>query len=199
MSRLPAAALVMAAVLTGGCTGGPASTPAPSAAASSAPPVAPSAPPGGPRALEPVELPAEGLEGTALLLDLRLGHDPGTDRVVFEFEGGGTPAVGVEYADPESLVDASGAVTPVAGGAVLRVALQPASGVDLSGAELREVYTGPARLQGESAGTTAVREVARVEDFEAVLVWAVGVAEEVPFRVLRLADPARVVVELDAL
>lgn len=222
MSRMPVVlVLVLAAALTAGCTSAPRplsapptstsvpsppgfATPEPTVAppAASVAPPAPSAtsstPPDAVRGLEPVELQAEGLEGAALLSDLRLGHDPGTDRVVFEFEGEGVPAVLVEYVDAASLVDASGAVTPVAGGAVLQVALQPASGVDLSGAEFREVYTGPDRLDGPAAGTTAILEVARVEDFEAVLVWAVGVADEVPFRVLRLSDPARVVVELDA-
>jgi len=133
-----------------------------------------------------------------LLRGLRLDHEPGTDRVTLEFEGSGTPGVRVEYVDRGLLVDASGATTPLAGSAALRISLQPASGVDLSGAGSQEVYTGPDRLQGAAAGTTAILEAARVDDFEAVLVWALGMKDEVPFRALRLTDPARVVVELSA-
>jgi len=145
-----------------------------------------------------VELPAEALQGTALLTDVRLGHDPGADRVVFEFEGSGLPAVRAEYVEPGVLVDAAGNVTEVAGSAVLRIALQPASGVDLSGAQFRQTYGGHDRLDGTAAGTTVITESVRVEDFEAGLVWALGVDGRVPFAVERLTDPSRVVVELDA-
>ena len=57
-----------------------------------------------------------------------------------------------------------------------------------------ETYTGPARVSAQ--GTTQVDELARVEDFEAVLRWVAGVKRQAPFRVTTLTSPPRVVIDV---
>ena len=143
---------------------------------------------------EPVTAPAEVSE-TALLERVAVaGHD-GYDRVVFQFRYG-LPGYRVEYVDPPLREDGSGNVVELEGNAFLVVRMEPASGFDLSVPEGKLIYTGPRRIAGDS--TTVVREVVRTGDFDAVLTWAVGLDERVPFRVLTLDDPSRIVVDFAA-
>ena len=143
---------------------------------------------------EPVTAPAE-ISETALLERVAVaGHD-GYDRVVFQFRNG-LPGYRVEYVDPPLHEDGSGNVVDLEGNAFLVVRMEPASGFDLSVPEGELIYTGPRRIAGED--TTVLREVVRTGDFEAVLTWAIGLDERVPFRVLTLDDPARIVVDFAA-
>ena len=143
---------------------------------------------------EPVTAPAE-ISETALLERVAVaGHD-GYDRVVFQFRNG-LPGFLVEYVDPPLREDGSGNVVDLEGNAFLVVRMEPASGFDLSVPEGELIYTGPRRIAGED--TTVLREVVRTGDFEAVLTWAIGLDERVPFRVLTLDDPARIVVDFAA-
>jgi hypothetical protein len=138
-----------------------------------------------------VTAPAETNE-TALLERVAVaGHDS-YDRVVFQFRNG-VPGYRVEYVEPPLREDGSGNVVNLDGAAFLVVRMEPASGFDLSVPEGAMVYTGPRRISPE--GTSVVREVVRTGDFEAVLTWAIGLNEQVPFRVLTLDDPARIVVD----
>jgi hypothetical protein len=129
---------------------------------------------------------------TALLTDVRAGGHPGYDRVVFEFRNG-VPGYDVEYVEPPVRADGSGDVVAVAGGAVLLVRMEPALDADLSQESAPPSYTGPTRF---SPDTTAVVELVRIGGFEAVLTWAIGVDGERPFRVTRLQDPARLVIDI---
>jgi hypothetical protein len=141
-----------------------------------------------------VTAPAETNE-TALLERVAVaGHDS-YDRVVFQFRNG-VPGYRVEYVEPPLREDGSGNVVNLDGAAFLVVRMEPASGFDLSVPEGAMVYTGPRRISPE--GTSVVREVVRTGDFEAVLTWAIGLNEQVPFRVLTLDDPARIVVDFAA-
>ena len=143
---------------------------------------------------EPVTAPAE-ISETALLERVAVaGHD-GYDRVVFQFRNG-LPGYRVEYVDPPLREDGSGNVVDLEGNAFLVVRMEPASGFDLTVPEGELIYTGPRRIAGDD--TTVVREVVRTGDFEAVLTWAVGLEARVPFRVLTLDDPFRIVVDFAA-
>ena len=143
---------------------------------------------------EPVTAPAQ-ISETALLERVAVaGHD-GYDRVVFQFRNG-LPGYRVEYAEPPLREDGSGNVVNLEGNAFLVVRMEPASGFDLTVPEGKLVYTGPRRIAGDS--TTVIRELVRTGDFEAVLTWAVGLEARVPFRVLTLDDPARLVVDFAA-
>ncbi len=73
--------------------------------------------------------------------------------------------------------------------------MEPASGFDLNTGEGVLVYKGPKRIDGTSAGTSVVRQLVRVGDFEAVLSWAIGLTDKVDFRVTTAASPARLIVD----
>lgn len=142
---------------------------------------------------DPVTAPAEG-EKTALLERVSVGRHEGYDRVVFQFKDV-LPGYRVEYVKPPLRQDGSGNVIKVSGNAFVAVRMELASGFDLTKNEGELVYTGPRRISGERAGTSVVREAVQISDFEAVLMWAVGLEERVDFRVTTLEDPARLVVD----
>ena len=121
--------------------------------------------------------------GVALLTDVQVGDG----MVTLTFREG-TPAFDVQYVEPPITQDGSGEEMQVAGSAFLSVRMEPASGVDLSGEEYEETYTGPERIPG----TGVIAEVVRTGDFEAVLSWVVGLDEERPYRVEADASTLRV-------
>jgi hypothetical protein len=131
---------------------------------------------------------------TALVRRVAVGHHEGFDRVVFEFTNG-LPGYRVEYVQPPLKEDGSGNPVPLDGDAFVEVRMEPASGFDLSKNEGELVYKGPRRIEGSSAGTSVVRELARTGDFEAVLSWAIGLGDRVPFRVTTAQSPARLIVD----
>ena len=126
-----------------------------------------------------------------LLASVQATADGKVDRVTFTFEGD-VPGYRIGYVERPIVADGSGDEIQIDGAAVLEVHFEPASGFDLSG-EGRQVYNGPNRLD---LATRAVLDVARVGDFEANLVWVVGVDAKAPFRV-RTDDPKRVIVEFE--
>ena len=128
----------------------------------------------------------------AHLTAVRVAGQAGFDRVVFELDGEGAPNVAVRWVD-EAVADGSGERVEVEGNALLEIRMEPASGVDLDGEEVRETYTGPDRVRGD---TTSVTEVVRTGDFEANLTWVIGVERELPYRVSVLREPSRIVVEV---
>lgn len=136
------------------------------------------------------------IEEIALLERVALARHEGFDRVVFQFRNG-LPGYRVEYVQPPIIEDGSGNRVDVEGDAFVTVRMELASGFDVSVGEGEMVYTGPRRLEGSDAGTSTVNEVVRTGDFEAVLAWAVGLDDRVPFRVLVLDSPARLVVDFD--
>lgn len=129
----------------------------------------------------------------AYLTDVRMATHDGFDRVVFEFEPGEDFAYEIQSADEVRAT--SGQVVEVEGEAILRVTMNPASGVDLMGDEPEQTYTGPARLG--APGTDAVTEVVLVEDFENVSTWAVGTGTERPIATEVLSDPLRLVIDVE--
>jgi hypothetical protein len=128
----------------------------------------------------------------AQLVAVRAARQDTSDRVVFEFSGT-VPGYRIAYA-AKPVVGTSGKEVPVAGTAAIVVKMEQASGVDLSGPSMKETYPGPSRLQ--AVGAQHLVELARVEDFEGVLTWVLGVKAEVPFRVSTLSGPARLVIDL---
>lgn len=131
---------------------------------------------------------------TALLTGVRAASHSGYDRVVFEFENG-IPGYDVRYVEPPILADGSGEAVAVDGGAVLVMRMEPALDADLTQESAPRTYTGPTRF---SPSASVVVELVRTGGFEAVLSWAVGVDEQRPFRVTRLEDPARIVLDVSS-
>lgn len=149
-------------------------------------------------------VPAGGLEGAStspvsapvsprtLLRMLRVAAQPNADRVVFEFEGG-LPGYRIGYVDPPITADASGETVKVDGEAYVQVIMESASRADITGEQVREVYTGPDRVSGDTLNVT---EVVATGDFEGVLTWVIGVRSKTGFRVSTLQDPSRLVIEV---
>ena len=114
--------------------------------------------------------------------------------MVFQFKNA-LPGYRVEYVQPPLKEDGSGNPVSIDGNAVVVVRMEPASGFDLNTGEGVLVYKGPKWIEGSSAGTSVVKELARTGDFEAVLSWAIGLSDKVDFRVTTATSPDRLIVD----
>lgn len=115
------------------------------------------------------------------------GH-PGFDRIVFRFSGSLPTRRQVRYV-PQLIQDGSGAVMPMPGRAILEVVVSNADAHDQAGHP-----TAPGSV------TVALRNVMRIRragDFEAVVTYGIGLAARRPFHVSTVANPARLVVDVD--
>lgn len=200
------AALVLAACLLGsacsadpeqrrtsGSTRTPAASPAASATASAQEPSAPAATSSSdapPFVADTSRDTGEASGGPLTVVAVRVARQAGYDRVVFELAGrqGGVPGWRVEYDDAPSQ-DGSGDPVEVAGDATLVVRIEGAGYPDDTGQQ-------EARTASVPKDARVVREVRLGAVFEGVYEAFIGVSAEKPFRVLRLADPARVVVDV---
>jgi hypothetical protein len=129
-----------------------------------------------------------GAQSTATLVDVRAGRHAGFDRVVFEFRGAVPATRHVRYVD-QLVQDGSGEPVSVAGGADLEVVFEGANAHDDNGSPT----VSPRRF---SPGFSALKEVAQVGDFEAVVTYGLGVDRERPFTVSTLSNPSRLVVDI---
>jgi hypothetical protein len=128
----------------------------------------------------------------ALLDDVRFAQREGFTRVVFDFEGEVVPWWDIRY-EAGPFVGVPGDLVPVEGDSFLSI-LMSTSGFDLSTAEVRVVYEGPERIPVHSLSVT---EIVRVEDFEAVSQWVIGIdSEPRPFQVGTLLDSPRLYVDI---
>ena len=129
----------------------------------------------------------------AQLVALRVAHQPGFDRLVFEFGPStapgpfGMPAYTVETAT--SLSGPSGQPVTISGNALFGVRFQNASTQNPSGTPS---YTGSTDIKPT---TPLIKEVKIVEDFERVLLWGVGLDHLACPKVSELAGPFRVVLD----
>ncbi|GIG40093.1 AMIN-like domain-containing (lipo)protein [Cellulomonas phragmiteti] len=176
-------------------------TPAPTATASPTPTAADSPSPTAPAAAEPTDdlgaFSAPGTEPTSegdglfyVVTDVRTGEHDGYDRVVYELTGGeGTPGYRVGYVD-QAVEDPSGAVRPVDGDAILQVVLIGTT-YPMEGGP--QEFSQDLRPDGGD-----VEHVVRPLTFEGMSQSFIGV-DDGPrgFRVLVLADPVRVVVDVE--
>lgn len=128
---------------------------------------------------------------TVHLTDVRLAHQPEGDRVTFEFSED-TPGYDIGYTTLPPRQSGSGNPVELKGAAGISVRFDPASAVDLTGG-LKKTYEGPSRIT--APGTTAVTELVSIGDFEAQLVWAIGLNEKRPFKVETFTGPPRVVID----
>jgi hypothetical protein len=129
-----------------------------------------------------------------LFTDFRVGAQDGFDRVVWEFAGTGRPGWTVAYTDSPSR-QGSGAPVDLPGEATLEVLIDNV-GIpgDVDVPEGTSAYDGPPARA--ASGTEIVTEVVVGGAFEGTHDGFVGLTEEAPFRVYLLADPTRVVLEV---
>jgi hypothetical protein len=126
----------------------------------------------------------------ALLTAIRIAHNPGFDRLVFEFSpstGPGTYGVPPYTIDvASSFAGPSGQPVTVLGNAYFRVRFQNTDAHTASGT--------PTLASTDLKPTTPlIKEARLVEDFEATVVWGVGLDHLVCPSVLTLSGPVRVV------
>jgi hypothetical protein len=202
MDRRAAALALTALLLTAACSDDPEPartsgstpvTPAPRTTAPAPPSAAlPKAEPtGGPAfPADTARDTEEPVGGPLTVTAVRVARQAGFDRVVFELAGrqGGAPGWRVEYDDAPSR-DGSGEAVEVAGDATLVVRIDGAGYPDDTG----QTEAGGAPVPGDA---DVVREVELGSVFEGVYEAFIGVSGERPFRVFRLSDPARVVVDV---
>jgi hypothetical protein len=171
-------------------------TPATSASASPTPTAGSSA--AAPASVPPFSAntePDDGGQGSGNglgLTDVRVAQHPGFDRVVFELGGKGEPGWRVEYV-PRPLADGSGEPVRLKGTAYLQVVLR---GIGLpDDIDIPPYGNHATRVPG--TGTQGVAEIAPGGFFEGDQQAFIGLTgEQRPFRAFALANPARVVVDV---
>lgn len=131
----------------------------------------------------------------AQLVGLRIAHQPGFDRIVFEFGPSTAPgpfAMPTYRIEPASSFTAvSGQRVTVDGNAFLSARFQNASTISPSTGQ--PTYPGPNDVR---PGTPLVREVKLVEDFERVMAWGIGLDHPACPAVSELGNPLRLVLDL---
>ena len=128
-----------------------------------------------------------GAQSTPTLVGVRAGAHPGFDRVVFEFEGA-VPDHRIAYVD-RLVEDGSGRPVSLAGAADLQVVFRGANAHNQDGTP----SVSPRRF---SPGLPAVKEVAQVGDFEAVVTYGIGLDRRRPISVSTLSGPSRLVIDV---
>ena len=138
-----------------------------------------------------------GQDGVHMLLtDVRAAAHSGFDRVVFEFKPGHTPGGIPKYrlaeASPPFTKDPSDQPMTVEGDAFYSLNLQGASGVDTSGTEYQQTYTGPKEIKADLAVLVEAEEQG---DFEATINWIFGANQPSCPKVSTLTGPLRIVID----
>ncbi|MEV0538963.1 hypothetical protein [Nocardia salmonicida] len=123
--------------------------------------------------------------------DIRLGRQPGFDRVVFALGGTGAPGWQVSYTD-QAVQDGSGKTVDVAGRAILEVRIL---GSAYPFDSVVPPFDGPDPVTDPS--TPAITGVYKKLVYEGVTQSFIGLdADQPPFAVTALADPPRLVVDI---
>ena len=128
-----------------------------------------------------------GAQTTPTLVDVRAASHAGFDRVAFEFRGG-VPEHRIQYVD-QLVEDGTGDPVPVAGDADLEVVFEGANAHEENGSPTIT----PRRF---SPGLPAVKEIAQLGDFEAVVSYGIGVDRRRPIEVSTLSSPSRLVIDI---
>ncbi len=168
---------------------------APAAAAAPAVPAAPAAPaaPEGPApAVDWTTAASEKKRDSTppvLVKDVRAAHNEGFDRIVFELAGDRLPGWTLAYSDEPAALCGSGDPVKLEGTERLILRLEFAQAHDEAGqVTVKDTDRRPA--------LPALAQLRQICDFEGYVSWAFGVKGKVPFRVLELSGPPRIVVDL---
>ncbi|MGZ8563359.1 MAG: AMIN-like domain-containing (lipo)protein [Candidatus Limnocylindria bacterium] len=126
----------------------------------------------------------------AQITDVRVGTHDGYDRVTFEFAAG-IPQTVIEGVLPPFFADASGLPLNVAGTAFLKVTMNGGTKVALNGAV---TYAGSTNFE---PGLDQLVQLREGGDFEAVSTWYLGLNSAGCYRVMTLASPSRLVIDIE--
>jgi hypothetical protein len=128
--------------------------------------------------------------GSATLANVRIGVHPeegGWDRIVFEFKSH-LPAGRVSY-EASAVACGSGAPVSIPGNAVLLVSFTGTDAHDDAGRLTIPTTT----LEGPGKTILQARQIC---DFEGHVTWALGISGKQQFKVTRLQNPTRVVIDI---
>ncbi len=125
----------------------------------------------------------------AVLGAVRTGRHEGYDRVVFELDR--IPGWEVEYVDRPVTACGSGEAVPVAGDAWLEVRMTSAAAHTEAGAPT-------VKDRDRKLDLGVARQLVGTCDFEGHVTWVLGVSNPGRFRAFELADPPRLVVDVQA-
>ncbi|MEU7631391.1 hypothetical protein AB0C34_15585 [Nocardia sp. NPDC049220] len=179
--------IAAAAVLLAGCGNG-GTTPGNSLA--SAPTTSADAAPATPADAAPKRGTASDDAGLTVT-NIRLGHQPGFDRVVYELNGPGAPGWLVQYTD-RAVQDGSGNLIDVAGRSILEVRIL-GSAYPFDSAVTP--YSGPD--PATDPATPGIAGVYRTTVFEGATQSFIGVQADRPaFAVTTLSNPTRLVIDI---
>ncbi|MFF3222530.1 hypothetical protein ACFYV7_07020 [Nocardia suismassiliense] len=146
--------------------------------------------PTAPRDITPKRGTASGDAGLTVT-GIRIGHQPGFDRVVYDLGGTGTPGWIVQYTD-RAVQDGSGKPIEVAGKSILEVQIL-GSAYPFDSAETP--YAGPDPATEPSA--PGIAGVYRTTVFEGTTQSFIGVNGDRPgFAVTTLTNPTRLVIDV---
>jgi hypothetical protein len=125
---------------------------------------------------------------SAFIDALRSGTHPGYDRLTVEFQNGPPVNVDLRIQTGTTFTNSPrGDQVTLAGSNGILVVIQ--------GADLHTSYSGPTDLK---TGYTALVEVRQVEDFEGTVQLALGVSGAACYRAFFLANPVRLVIDVQA-
>lgn len=132
-----------------------------------------------------------GDPGSALTAVRTGGHTTFT-RIVFDFDGDGTPMYEVGYESGPTFAGFPGgdAVAPD-GAAFLVVRIIPGLTYDVD--DFSPTYLGPTSFDPELG---SIVEIVFVDDFEADMIWVIGLTGEQGFQVSTRLDPQRLVIDI---
>jgi hypothetical protein len=134
----------------------------------------------------------DGAAPMVSVTDVRVASHDGFDRVVFEIGGEGRAGWGVRYQE-EARTQGKGEEVDLAGDAVLEVGLRNIA-MPFDAPEDVDAYDGPERIDGPAGG--AILEIVEDTIFEGQHVFFVALDTERAFRLARLDEPQRVVLDV---
>ena len=120
---------------------------------------------------------------------VRAGTHEGFDRAVFQWSEPPLPGYHIEYVDHPVRACGSGHVVELPGDGWLSLTFEPARSHD---------EQGHATVQGtvDPSPSRNMKKMVRTCDFEGQVTWVLAVGSPTPYRILELADPPRVVVDV---
>lgn len=116
----------------------------------------------------------------------------GVERVTFEFDGDSVPRYEIAYLEPPYDQCGSGAPVAVTGDAVLQIRLRYTRAHAGSADQILPTVTD----RDQKLEQPLIRQLILTCDFEGEVEWLLGLSSRIPFRIVELESPTRLVVEL---
>ncbi len=125
---------------------------------------------------------------TAYVSDVRTGTHAGYDRITITFTNDGLPG-NIDIKPQNSATFASGGGK----GGNVTIAGQAGILITISSADEHTVYTGPTDFK---TGYAVLAEARQIQDFEGYVQWALGLKTTACYRAFTLANPTRLVIDI---